>query len=99
VRRLQKNFVGPADDTLPAPLPEGDFWTDFCRDRPADTFVCAFRSLWNEARAASGLDSHPQSPAEQTYQRYQEWLAFHHRRRTFIDRVTVALGYPPATAS
>jgi hypothetical protein len=41
----------------------------------------------------------PQSPAEQTYQRYQEWLAFHHRRRTFIDRVTVALGYPPATAS
>jgi hypothetical protein len=99
VRRLQTSFVGPADDRTPAPLPKDVFWQHYCQDRPADEFVLAFRALGEEAEQASGLASDPHSAAAQTYQRYTEWLPFHHRRRTFIDRVTVALGYPQTAAS
>jgi hypothetical protein len=99
VRRLQTSFVGPADDRSPAPLPEDLFWRHYCQDQPADEFVRAFRSLGEEAERASGLASHPRSAAAQTYQRYREWLPFHYRRRTLIDRLTVALGYPHAAAS
>jgi hypothetical protein len=99
VRRLQTSFVGPADDSSPAPLPEDAFWHHYRQDEPADAYVLAFRALGNEADQASGLASDPHSPGAQTYQRYREWLPFHYRRRTLIDRVTVALGYPQATAN
>jgi hypothetical protein len=99
VRRLQTSFVGPEDDNPPAPLPEDVFWQHYCQDQPADEYVLAFRSLGEEAERASGLASDPRSPGAQTYQRYREWLPFHHRRRALIDRVTAALGYPQAAAS
>jgi hypothetical protein len=98
-RRLQASFVGPADDRPPAPLPEDAFWGHYCQDRPADEYVLAFRCLGDEADQASGLSSDPHSPGAQTYQRYREWLPFHHRRRTLVDRLTVALGYPEQAAS
>lgn len=99
VRRLQTSFVGPADDSPPVPLPEDAFWGHYCQGQPADEFVLAFRSLGEEAQHASGLPSDPHAPGAHTYQRYREWLPFHHRRRTLIDRVTAALGYPHTAAS
>ncbi len=99
VRRLQRSFVGPAIDNPPAPLPEPAFWDHYRQDQPADEYVLAFRSLEQEARQASGLASDPHTPCAQTYRRYQEWLPFHHRRRTLINRVTIALGYPPTVAN
>jgi hypothetical protein len=99
VRRLQRSFVGPADDNPPAPLPEPAFWDHYCQGQPADELVLAFRSLEQEAGEASGLASDPHAPGAHTYRRYREWLPFHHRRRALIDRVTTALGYPPTTAS
>lgn len=39
------------------------------------------------------------SAQARAYERYREWLPFHCRRRAFIDRVSMALGYLPPTAS
>ena len=98
VRRLQRSFVGPAIGNAPTPLPEPAFWAHYRQDQPVNEHVLAFRSLEQEARQASGLASDPHSQSAQTYRRYQEWLPFHHRRRTLINRVTRALGYPPTEA-
>ena len=98
VSRLQRSFVGPAIDNAPTPLPEPAFWAHYRQDQPMNEHVLAFRSLEQEARQASGLASDPHSRGAQTYRRYQEWLPFHHRRRTLINRVTRALGYPPTVA-
>ena len=98
VRRLRANFTGPATENPPPPVPEDVSWAGYLGSGPADPFVCAFRALAQEARDASGPDCGQQPPDAQAYQRYREWLPFHHRRRTVIDRVTVALGYPRTAA-
>jgi hypothetical protein len=98
VRRLQRSFVGPDTDIPPVPVPAQDFWADYQRPDPADPGVRAFRGLVREIQAVSGLGSDPCDRSAETYQRYTEWLPFHHRRRVFIDRVTLALGYRAATA-
>jgi hypothetical protein len=99
VRRLQRSFVGPPRDPPSCPLPPQDFWREYHADRPADRHVRAFRSLQEQAGHNSGLGADPCGLEARTYERYREWLPFHCRRRAFIDRVTVALGYPASAAS
>lgn len=80
-------------------MPEQEFWACYRHCDPGDPGVLAFRALRDEACRAAGLSGDAGAPGEQTYQRYREWLPFHHRRRVFIDRVAAALGYPQTVAS
>lgn len=99
IRRLQRSFTGPRHDSDPVPLPEAEFWQQYSCPHPPDPLVAAFRSLGDQAGHASGLDSGQGPPPDQAYRRYQEWLPFHCRRHTIIDRIRSVLGYPhqPAT--
>ena len=99
--RLQRSFVGPSHDPAPAPLPEPEFWDQYRlagTPEAADRHISEFRALLEDACQAAGLDADPAAPGAQTYDRYEQWLAFHVRSHAIIQRVGVALGYSRHTA-
>lgn len=97
LERLQRSFVGPPDLHPPDPLPRDQFARQYAAAGTSggapEENVSAFRELQQMAQSSAGIAPVDDTPNDETYEQYREWLPFAYRNRVVLGRIANALGY------